>query len=256
MIKSGSLTKIETAHRLSILWLSSSRARRERTGQDGTSWAAMVPSQIYRDSFSSRLLPNPKGKTVPSRPKAQSRQRATRGVRYETDLTRQIDIRSQRNTLLIVTNGKRTERDYFDALRWEPWIVVTLRVRVERGTAKDVVAQAVRVRSNDEYDAVWAVCDVDEEDVSTAIQDARDGQVELSLSVPCFEVWLILHKTAGCPAFNNCAQADTYLRRFIRTWDKTQLRFSDFQAEIALAVERAKRLGEPPEANPSGASFP
>lgn len=181
------------------------------------------------------------------------RKRPTRGVQYETDLTREIDIRSQRRTLLVVTNGERTERDYFDGLKREPWITVTLRTKIERGTAKDVAVRAVRVREDDEYDEVWAVADVDEENVYPAIQCATEGRIAIALSVPSFEVWLILHISEKIPGFNNAEQAGAYLRSLIPTWDKRKLRFSDFRDGIKQAIDRAKRLGDPPEANPSTA---
>jgi hypothetical protein len=194
------------------------------------------------------------GKIVANRSRPpRLRKRSTRGVQYETDLTREIDIRSQRRTLLVVTNGERTERDYFDGLKTEPWITVTLRTKVERGTAKDVAVRAARVREEDEYDDVWAVADVDEENVYPAIQCATEGQVEIALSAPSFEVWLILHISEKMPRFNNAEQAGAYLRSLIPTWDKRKLRFSDFRDGIKRAVERAKRLGDPPEANPSTA---
>jgi hypothetical protein len=179
------------------------------------------------------------------------RRRPYMAVQYETDLTRRRDVRPQRLTLLIVTNGERTERDYFEGLRGEPWVVVALRVKFEKGTPDNAVVRAVQVRQDDEYDKVWVVCDVDEYDVSGAIQHAKDGAVGLALSMPSFEVWLILHLSENCPAFNNARQADDYLRSLLPNWDKINLRFSDFKDGIADAVERAKKRGEPPEANPS-----
>jgi hypothetical protein len=174
-------------------------------------------------------------------------------VQYETDLTRRRDVRPQRLTLLIVTNGERTERDYFEELRGETWVVVALRVKFERGDPDNTVVRAAQVRQDDEYDKVWVVCDVDEYDVSGAIQHAKDGAVGLALSMPSFEVWLILHLSGDCPAFNNARQADDYLRSLLPSWDKVNFRFSDFKNGIADAVERAKKRGEPPEANPSTA---
>lgn len=181
------------------------------------------------------------------------RRRPYMAVQHETDLTRQTDVRPQRDTLLIVTNGERTERDYFEALRREPWVVVALRTKFEGGAPDDAVARAVQIRQGDDYDKVWVVCDVDEYDVSLAIQNAEDGAVDLALSMPSFEVWLILHISERCPRFNNASQADEYLRRLVPSWDKTNLRFSDFKDGIADAVERAKKRGEPPEDNPSTA---
>jgi hypothetical protein len=181
------------------------------------------------------------------------RRRPYMAVQHETDLTRQSDVRPQRDTLLVVTNGERTERDYFEALRREPWVVVALRTKFEGGAPDDAVARAVQIRQGDDYDKVWVVCDVDEYDVSLAIQNAKDGAVDLALSMPSFEVWLILHISERCPRFNNASQADEYLRKLVPSWDKTNLRFSDFKDGIADAVERAKKRGEPPEDNPSTA---
>jgi hypothetical protein len=181
------------------------------------------------------------------------RRRPYMATQYETDLTRKSDVRPQRDTLLVVTNGERTERDYFDALRSEPWVVVVLRTKVERGAPDDVVALAVQIRHSDDYDKVWVVCDVDTYDVSQAVQRAKEGAVDLALSMPSFEVWLILHISDNCPGFNNAQQADDYLRKLLPSWDKRSLRFSDFKDGIPAAIERARKRGEPPEANPSTA---
>src|SRR5690348_13501812 len=112
------------------------------------------------------------GTIMADKPKAGAVQcnRSYRLVHHETDLTRRIDVRRQRETLLIVTNGERTECDYFEGLRKEPWVTVTLRTRFHSGEPDDVVALAVQIARSDEYDKVWAVCDVDEYNVAPAIQ--------------------------------------------------------------------------------------
>jgi hypothetical protein len=174
-------------------------------------------------------------------------------IQYETDLRRHSNVRPQRETLLVVTNGERTERDYFEAIRSEPWVVVALRTKFERGAPDHAVTRAVQIHQGDDYDKVWVVCDVDEYDVSLAMEHAKNGEVDLALSVPSFEVWLILHISEKCPSFNNAEQADDYLRGFLPSWDKANLRFSDFKDGIADAVERAKKRGGPPVDNPSTA---
>lgn len=189
----------------------------------------------------------PKKKGVQGRP-------AYVAFQHETDLTRRIDVRRQRETLLVVTNGERTESDYFDGLRREPWVAVTLRTKFQAGAPNEVVARARQICQGDEYDKVWVVCDVDQYDVSTAIQQAADGAVGLALSVPSFEVWLILHLSDKCPSFNDGPQADQYLRqKLLPSWNKGSLNFSDFRAGVADAVQRAKTRGEPPADNPSTA---
>ena len=89
--------------------------------------------------------------------------------------------------------------------------------------------------------------------LKAAVATATERGVELALSLPSFEIWLILHLSAGCPRFNNATQAGRHLKSLLPNWDKTGLKFSDFSAGVFDAVVRAKRLGEPPDANPSTA---
>ena len=77
--------------------------------------------------------------------------------------------------------------------------------------------------------------------------------MELALSQPCFEVWLILHLKPGCPWFANAAKVGEHLKKILPRWDKAAIRFSDFSAGVLNATDHAKSLGEPPDANPSTA---
>jgi hypothetical protein len=173
------------------------------------------------------------------------------GFPRETDLTRRVNVRDEGRSILILTNGESTEVDYFNGMKEEPWITaVKVIVKFQAGEPASVVLRASVMRDDNDYDEAWAVCDVDEYDVTSAITNAGRLQVELTLSVPCFEVWLILHLSENCPGFNNCEQADKYLKRLLPSWDKTALRFSDFRSGVFDAMARAKRRGDPPAANP------
>jgi hypothetical protein len=156
---------------------------------------------------------------------------------------------------LILCNGERTEMDYFNGIRLaelaSPGKVIF--PKFHNGSPIDTVQSAAVLRDYSDYDEAWAVCDVDTFDVKPAIELSTTVGVNLALSQPCFEVWLILHKADRCPGFNNADQAGRTLRRYIPTWAKGNLRFSDFVDDILTAVERARKLGEPPEVNPSTA---
>ena len=182
------------------------------------------------------------------------RQRGT-GFSRETNLRRGTNSREERRSVLIITNGSRTELDYFKALRREPWVTThKVTPKFEAGAPSAVVIRAAEIRAESAYDEAWIVCDVDEFDVQAAIAEAAEhDDVELALSQPCFEVWLILHFKPGCPGFNNAAQAGAHLKRILLHWDKATIRFSDFSAGVLDAADRAKGLGDPPEANPSTA---
>jgi hypothetical protein len=180
--------------------------------------------------------------------------RRNTGFKRETELGRPSPSRLERRTILIVTNGSRTEVDYFEAVKREAWVrAAKVTVKFQAGAPDAVVDRAARVRDDSVYSEAWGVCDVDEYDVASAIANAEDQDVGLALSVPSFEVWLILHHTEGCPAFNDATKAGAYLKKFVGAWDKAKLDYADFSAGVVQAIARAQRLGAPPDANPSTA---
>ena len=192
---------------------------------------------------------------MPGRPgRNRGHGQGVRGFRRDTDLQRWPNTREQRRSILIVTNGNRTEVDYFEALRQENWVTAgKVKPKFEHGDPATIVLRAATIRDEGDYDEAWAVCDVDEFDVKSAIASATANDVRLALSAPCFEVWLILHLSERCPGFNDAAQAGSHLKKLLRTWDKKSLRFEDFRAGVEGAATRAGRLGDPPDANPSSA---
>lgn len=174
------------------------------------------------------------------------------GFSRESNLTRGLGTREERRSVLIITNGESTEVVYFDALRTEPWVTADkVRVRFEAGAPTAIVDRAARIRNDSGYDEAWVVCDAGEFDIRSAISQARRHTVELTVSVPCFEVWLVLHLATGCPGFNTAAQVEDHLKKLLSRWGKTALRFADFRDGVFDAVTRAKRLDSPPEGNPS-----
>lgn len=191
---------------------------------------------------------------MPNKSELGKRRRPRRAFTHETDLRRSVNTREERRSVLIITNGKSTEVDYFGALRHEPWVTADkVLPKFEHGAPEAIVLRAARIRDESAYDEAWVVCDVDEFDVKLAMSAAEAREIGLALSVPSFEIWLILHLSGGCPGFNNATQAGEHLKRLLPGWSKTALRFSDFAAGVFNAIARAKQLGEPPDANPSTA---
>jgi hypothetical protein len=174
------------------------------------------------------------------------------GVGRETDLKRRSGQYEQRSTVLIATNGKCTERQYFLGLKQEDWVRVgRISVVFESGSPLEVVRGAAGRRDRNDYDEAWAVCDVDQYSVVEASTEAGDLNVSLLWSNPSFEVWLILHKSDCFAYIDGAAKAGDLLRALVVNWDKTKLDFSSFRDGVDDAVRRAKALGDPPAANPS-----
>lgn len=182
-------------------------------------------------------------------PSRAGRARTTR----ETDLRRRPGVREQRKTVLAVTNGESTERAYLEALRREPWLRQRLVVVVEKGSPIDAVRAAARRRDDNDFDQAYVVCDVDQYPVSPPTDEARTYDVNLLWSNPCFEVWLILHHVACSRYLEDAGKAGDLLRVHVKGWSKNRLDFGAFRDGVPAAVERARKLGEPPHHNPSTA---
>ncbi|WDZ87353.1 RloB family protein [Micromonospora cathayae] len=177
------------------------------------------------------------------------------GSSRETDLRRRTGVREQRQTVLAVTNGESTERAYLEGLRQEPWLRQRLVVVVTKGSPIDAVRGAARRRDDNDFDEAYVVCDVDQYPVAGPVAEARKRDVTLLWSNPSFEVWLILHHATCSRYLENADKAGEQLGQHVRGWDKTRLDFDAFRDGVSAAVDRARKLGDPPDANPSTAMW-
>lgn len=85
--------------------------------------------------------------------------------------------------MLIGTNGRVTEFENLKALRNEPWVRPgKVTVVFEGGSPLDLVRGAAQRASRDDYDEVWAVCDVDAFDPDPANNEA--DQLGVRVVVP------------------------------------------------------------------------
>ena len=60
--------------------------------------------------------------------------------------------------------------------------------------AREEMRRQTRRRPNRDFDELWCVFDVDQhEGLAEAISDARNNSINVAVSNPCFELWLVLH---------------------------------------------------------------
>jgi hypothetical protein len=127
------------------------------------------------------------------------------GMAKRDGLRRRRPFRNPLPRILIVCEGTRTEPGYFNELRHTERIPIELVTR-SGGVPKTLVQRAVELKNVAEkeaksrkddnllYDEVWCVFDIDEHPaVPDARQQARDNGIELAISNPCFELWILLH---------------------------------------------------------------
>jgi hypothetical protein len=176
---------------------------------------------------------------------------------YESNLSRRPGTRRGRDRLLVVCGAKATEKDYLQGLvnhLGNP--AVTVRIRTKACSPSQLVDYAVgeRDRMGEDFDQVWCVFDVDHFDVAGVTAAARRKGVEVAVSNPCFELWLILHfcgHTAYAAMYKDLLPS---LKRHVPGYDKARLDFKDYEDGWPDAGRRAKRLspaGREHETNPA-----
>lgn len=143
--------------------------------------------------------------------------------------------RELKTTVLIVCEGKETERNYLYQLKLEESATKHFTVTVKSAKGKSRVqavraAVAIQKNSSGQYDEVWCVMDVEGPqhlaDLRKAIALAQRNEIVLYLSNPAFEVWLLAHFDRIARSFNGCDAVVSVLdklwrKKFQQGYDKS-----------------------------------
>ncbi len=122
-------------------------------------------------------------------------------------LRRRAGTRPELRTLLVFCEGDKTEPDYLNGLRRLPEVRRNAAVKIEIDTDHGVPLTLVKLaaerkKRNDQVgsgavDEYWCVFDVEwprnHPDLDQAVRLARQNDIKLAISNPCFEIWLLLH---------------------------------------------------------------
>jgi hypothetical protein len=142
--------------------------------------------------------------------------------------------------VLVVCGGQRTEPDYFKGLARARDVRLKIRTKVD--SPENLVRYAAAIFTPDEYDGVWCVVDADEFDIDAARVAAGRADVELAVSEPCFELWLLLHFVDHRAHIDNGKAACVLLAKHVPGYAK-KLDYSPFDVGVEAAVKRAEALG-------------
>ena len=175
----------------------------------------------------------------------------------ERPLKRRVAVRQPRKTILIFCEGERTEPEYLDALKRQPWVrdIAAVDLRVETGHGGSVpttlVTMAVAARrraagEEGEIDEVWCVFDVEwprnHPGLEEAAEQARHHGIEVAVSNPCLELWLILHFQDHTSWLGN--DDARRLRRQLDGSSDKSLDQAKYMPNVREAVRRAAALDE------------
>lgn len=106
--------------------------------------------------------------------------------------------RPRKKVIWVLTEGEVTEPKYIDVLR-SRYRGVSIEIIKKGSPPKVLVDKARRYQSsndkrNPSFDEIWCIFDVDEHpNIDQAIHEARDSGINIAISNPCFELWLVLH---------------------------------------------------------------
>ncbi|WP_154721630.1 RloB family protein [Ciceribacter sp. T2.26MG-112.2] len=190
-----------------------------------------------------------------------------RGSRRFSSLRRKVENRTPKQKIVIYSEGEKTERDYFDAMRRSfQSVLVDIEIIGGAGVpltiakAATLKAQSVRRRNRGQSyasrDEFWAVFDRDEHpNVQEAIDRCHQADVGVAFSDPCFELWLILHfQDYDRPDHRHDVQR--YLERLCGDYDHARRKTTNCEKLMALVVQaetraerqlaRRKEEGDPP----------
>ncbi len=167
---------------------------------------------------------------------------------------RRAPFRDPKPLILVVSEGEVTEPEYLNGVKnacRNPRVAV--KVAEEHGTPMTLVRtakqykqgadkQAAREKDvNLAYDSVWCIFDIDEHpQAGEAMEMARDNRIELAVSNPCFELWLLLH-FADSPGMQHRATIGKKLKQHVPGYDK-HVDFETYRNGYSEAVARARRM--------------
>lgn len=182
-----------------------------------------------------------------------------RSNRKFSDLKRRKGARPLYDRILIVCEGEKTEPQYFNDIRREYRLPSTF-IRVlhsEEGTQPRQIVDFAEEKFSEtrEFDRVYAVFDRDQhltyaDAIARAEQlngklrnDAKQNVVfEAAVSVPCFELWLLLH-FENIQAYFHRHEIQTKLRQHITHYDKGMNGVYELtKPNLAVASDRGTRL--------------
>jgi hypothetical protein len=175
-------------------------------------------------------------------------------TRRRNNLKRRAPFRNPKPKIIIVSEGKLTEPDYFYALARSCGALVSFDIIIEKAAgvpmsiankAIDLLPKFRRMTTFSQNDTVWAVFDRDKHPhFDEAINAAETAGVKVAFSNPCFELWLTLHfKDWDKPMNHHAMQKE--LKKLIPSYDPSGSKRADFSHladKVSSATRRAKIL--------------
>lgn len=162
--------------------------------------------------------------------------------------------RKRKKIILIGVEGaNKTEKNYFQGFNRRHGEYV---VRFARGNDTDplIILKSVYIAAQkdeelrfDEGDRAFCVVDTDvdcvkQRQINEAVKYSKNKNVEVILSNPCFEVWLLQHFKYSSKSFSSNEAVIEELKKYIPTYKKSSDVFESLLPFLKSAIDNAKKL--------------
>jgi hypothetical protein len=178
------------------------------------------------------------------------------GLPRELSGRRSRGSRSHRPLVLIIVEGVKTEKQYFESLaREERASAVHVDVIHSKGDTapENLVQQADKARKsrieNDKWEddgQVWCVCDTEQPDLSISLRNAlvmaQKNNIKMAVSNPAFEFWYLLHFRETDAPCSNGRDMKKKLRHYIDNYTETMEVYTLLRLLTDKALQRASDL--------------
>jgi len=158
---------------------------------------------------------------------------------------------------LIACDDRYAPKQYFDFFRL-PRIKIVVDPTEDNKSDPRHVLERLRKRRDKEQlqpdDECWLVLDTDHNtepnhrpNLITSIRDAHDAGIQVALSFPCFELWLLLHHIdeEDAKSLWKCGDVESKIRSYVGEYNKTNLKPNHYgDGSASNATLRAERLDE------------
>ena len=192
-------------------------------------------------------------------------------TRHAPPPRRTARLQPQRRIIQLLTEGRRTEVEYFAEWAKEFRDRLTIEFDPVHGSPMTLVNRAVekvdqrrrvmrRGKGEAEFDEIWCVFDQDEHPfVNEALALAAQHEIGVAFSNPCYELWFVLHaqefrrhtdrhRMQGLSAQLGLTAGKGLVDGI---WDQMRAQWKQADARSVVLDTMHRQNGSPPRSNPS-----
>jgi hypothetical protein len=171
----------------------------------------------------------------------------------QDQLRRKAGVRELKRRILIVCEDDVSAPNYLEALK-KKFKLTAASIRIvgsgSRSQPIQVVTRAIEEKDKSQgeasgaepFEQVWCVIDGDYgAKVKPARKLAIESGIQLAISTPCFEYWVLLHFQEYGTSENQCNDVIHVLKTHIPDYEKGSCEFDDVVKEVHTAAERSRK---------------